>query len=182
MGQLQESKDRGVFMKKMKYFFPVATMVLAILLFDFGLAQARDKRAALPSKVLSARTIYVDNQTNDAEIQHDAYMGLTKWGRYEIVDTQQKADLVLRFTGSSVVKFVPGSDASDKYDPKPVNENPAAGDELAPPGCTRITLLEPKSGDTLWGEVRKTNNAQEKSKLLEGLHDAVDQQEKSRNK
>lgn len=124
----------------------------------------------------------MDNQTNDAEIQHDAYMGLSKWGRYEIVDKAQKADLVLRFTGSSVVKFVPGGDPNAKYDPKPVNENPAAGAELAPPGCTRITLIEPKSGITLWSDVRKSGSAQEKSKLLDGLHDAVDQQEKSRGK
>jgi hypothetical protein len=169
-------------MKKTAHVFWSSAMLFSLLLLGLGVLQARDKRAAVPPKVLSAKTIYVDNQTNDAEIQHDAYMGLTKWGRYEIVDTPQKADLVLRFTGSSAVKFVPGGDSSDKYDPKPVNETSATGDELAPPGCTRITLLEPKSGGALWGEVRKTNNAQEKSKLLEGLHDAVDQQEKSRNK
>ena len=169
-------------MKKIARAFLVVAMLLLVVCLSFGLAQARDKRSALPFKVLSAKTIYVDNQTNDAEIQHDAYLGLTKWGRYEIVDTPQKADLVLRLTGSSAVKFVPGGDPNAKYDPKPVNENPDAGDALAPPGCTRITLLEPKSGSTLWGEVRKTNNAQEKSKLLEGLHDAVDQQERSHGK
>jgi hypothetical protein len=168
--------------KKTTYVFSIATTLLTTLLLGLGVSQARDKRAALPSKVLSARTIYVDNQTNDAEIQYDAYLGLSKWGRYEIVDAPQKADLVLRFTGSSTVKFVPAGDANDKYDPKLVKENSSAGEELAPPGCTRITLIEPKSGNALWGETRKTNNAQEKSKLLDGLHDAVDQQEKSHNK
>jgi hypothetical protein len=154
----------------------------AMLLLGVGLSQARDKRAAVPSKVLSAKTIYVDNQTNDAEIQHDAYLGISKWGRYEIVDTPSKADLVLRLTGSSAVKFVPGDQASDKYGAKPVSENSGMGEELAPPGCTRLTLIEPKSGHALWAETRKTNNAQEKSKLLEGLHEAVDQQEKSHGK
>ena len=64
----------------------------------------------------------------------------------------------------------------------PVSEKSTAVEELAPPGCTRLTLIEPKSGTTLWSEVRKTSNAQEKSKLLEGLHEAVDQQEKSHSK
>jgi hypothetical protein len=132
--------------------------------------------------VLTAKTIYVDNQTNDAELQHDAYMGLSKWGRYEIVDSPQKADLVLRLSGSSVVKFVPGGDATATYTPKLVSENSAAGEELAPPGCTRLTLMEAKSGSALWSDVRKTSNSQEKSKLLEGLHDAVDQQEKRHGK
>ena len=143
-----------------------------------SLVQANERKAPVPTKVLAAKTIYVDNQTNDAELQHDAYMGLSKWGRFEIVDSPQKADLVLRLSGSSVVKFVPGSEATATYRPKPVSENSTAGEELAPPGCTRLTLMEAKGGSTLWSDVRKTSNSQEKSKLLEGLHDAVDQQEK----
>jgi hypothetical protein len=153
-------------------------LFIVVILLGSGIAGANEKRAALPSKVLSAKTIYVDNQANDAELQHDSYMALSKWGRYEIVDSPQKADLVLRLYGSSAVKFVPGGDPSATYNPKPVNET-ANQEELAPPGCTRLKLIEPKTGTTLWSEVRKTSNAQEKSKLLEGLHEAVDQQEKS---
>jgi hypothetical protein len=159
-----------------------SAFLLAAMLLGLEIARARDKHSTVPSKVLSAKTIFVDNQTNDAEIQHDVYMGLNKWGRYDIVDSPQKADLVLRLSGSSVVKFVPGGDPAATYNPKTVSEKSAGGEELAPPGCTKITLVEPKSGTTLWSDVRKTSNAQEKSRLLEGLHDAVDQQEKTRNK
>jgi hypothetical protein len=156
--------------------------LLAAAVLSFGIAYANEKTGAVPAKVLSAKTIYVDNQTNDAELQHDAYMGLSKWGRYDIVDSAQKADLVLRLSGSSVVKFVPGGDAAATYNPKPVSETTAGGEELAPPGCTRLALVEPKSGTTLWSDVRKTGNAQEKSKLLDGLHDAVDQAERKHGK
>jgi hypothetical protein len=159
-----------------------SAFLLAAMLLGLEIAHARDKHSTVPSKVLSAKTIFVDNQTNDAEIQHDVYMGLNKWGRYDIVDSPQKADLVLRLSGSSVVKFVPGGDPAATYNPKTVSEKSAGGEELAPPGYTKITLVEPKSGTTLWSDVRKTSNAQEKSRLLEGLHDAVDQQEKTRNK
>jgi hypothetical protein len=155
---------------------------VAVTLSAFGIARANEKRGPVSAKVLSAKTIYVDNQTTDAELQHDAYMGLSKWGRYEIVDSPQKADIVLRLSGSSVVKFVPGGDPSATYNPKPVSESSAGGEQLAPPGCTRLTLIEPKSGATLWSDLRKTSNGQEKSKLLEGLHEAVDQQEKSHSK
>jgi hypothetical protein len=164
-------------MKKLMSIFFVAAMVLSL-----EIAHAKDKRSMVPSKVLSARTIFVDNQTNDAELQHDAYMGLNKWGRFDIVDSPQKADLVLRLYGSSVVKFVPGADPGATYNSKLVSDNPSTGEELAPPNCTRITLIEPKSGTALWSDVRKTSNAQEKSRLLEGLHDAIDQQEKTRSK
>lgn len=164
-------------MKKMASVLSLAVMLLALVA-----AQANDKRGTVPAKVLPGKTIYVDNQTNDAELQHDAYLGLGKWGRYEIVDSPQKADVVLRLSGSSVVKFVPGGNPSAPYNPRPVSENSARAQELAPPGCTRITLIEPKSETTLWSEVRKTSNAQEKSRLLEGLHEAVDQLEKHHGK
>ena len=164
-------------MSKMTFLFLAAGMLMVCVL-----TQANEKKEPVPAKVLAAKTIYVDNQTNDAELQHDAYMGLSKWGRFEIVDSPQKADLVLRLSGSSVVKFVPGGDATATYTPKLVSENSAAGEELAPPGCTRLTLMEAKSGSALWSDVRKTSNSQEKSKLLEGLHDAVDQQEKHHSK
>jgi hypothetical protein len=175
--QPKNCPSRGVSMKKTTSVFFVAAMLLGL-----EIAHAKDKRSTVPSKILSARTIFVDNQTNDAEFQHVAYMGLNKWGRFEIVDSPQKADLVLRLSGSSVVKFVPGGDASATYDPKPASGNAAEGEELAPPGCTKIVLIDPKSGTALWSEVRKTSSPQEKSRLIEGLHDAVDQQEKTHGK
>jgi hypothetical protein len=155
---------------------------LALVFLSVERSQANEKRGAVPEKVLSAKTIYVDNQTTDAELQHDAYLGLDKWGRYEIVDSRQKADIVLRLAGSSIVKFAPGGDPSATYNPKPASEKSAEGEELAPLGSTRLTLIEPKSGTTLWSDVRKTSNAQEKSRLLDGLHEAVDHQEKAHSK
>jgi hypothetical protein len=108
-------------------------------------------------------------------------MGLDKWGRYEIVDSRQKADVVLRLSGTSIVKFAPGGAPSARK-PKPVSEESAAGEELTPLGSTRLTEIEPNSGTTLWSDVRKTSNAQEKSGLLDGLHEAVDQQERRHGK
>jgi hypothetical protein len=160
-------------MKKVICFALVAVLSVVVL-------QANERRAGVPSKILSARTIFIDNQTPDAELQLIAVMGLSKWGRYDIVDSPQKADIVLRLIGSSFVKYVPAEQVPAKYDPKPVTNNTADGEELAPAGYTRIQVVEPKSGVLLWEEIRKTGNIQEKSRLVEGLHDAVDQQERAR--
>ena len=54
-------------MKKM-----TSVLFLALMFLSVELTQANEKRGAVPSKVLSAKTIYVDNQTTDAELQHDA--------------------------------------------------------------------------------------------------------------
>ena len=123
------------------------------MLLGLEIAHARDKHSTVPSKVLSAKTIFVDNQTNDAEIQHDVYMGLNKWGRYDIVDSPQKADLVLRLSGSSVVKFVPGGDPAATYNPKTVSEKSAGGEERHP--TRRKRAGSSKGYTTLWTSRKK---------------------------
>jgi ATP/maltotriose-dependent transcriptional regulator MalT len=72
-----------------------ALLVLATLLLSPALSWASDKRPSLPTSVLSARTIYVDNQTASAELQNTAYTELAKWGRFQVVDAPQKAEIVL---------------------------------------------------------------------------------------
>jgi len=145
-----------------------------------GLLQARDRHAPVPPKILTAHTIYIDNETPDAELQLDAVMALSKWGRFDIVDAPEKADIVLRLLGSTFVKYTPTQQVPAKYDPKPATPFAADGDELAPAGYTRLQVFEPKGGSLLWEEVRKTSNVQERARLLEGLHEAVDQQERTR--
>lgn len=156
----------------------LAAMVVVFL--GVGLIQARDRHAVVPSKILTAHTVYVDNQTPDAELQLDAVMGLSKWGRFDIVDAPQKADIVLRLVGSSFVKYVPVQQVPAKYEPKPATPYTADGEELAPAGYTRLEVFEPKGGSLLWEEIRRTSNVQERARLIEGLHEAVDQQERAR--
>jgi len=59
---------------------------------------AQDKRAPLPASVIAAKTVYIDNQTGDAQITDRAYDALSKWGRFKILKDAKDADLVLRFT------------------------------------------------------------------------------------
>jgi hypothetical protein len=154
----------------MKKFLFVLFVALTLLTSQSALAK---NQHGIPDKVLSARTVYVDNQTTDAALQQQAVMGLSRWARYDIVDSADKADIIIRLSGSYVVKYVPSEQAPATYDPKPAE---GGGEELAPPGCTKVAVIEPKSGATLWSEIRKTNSVQEKSHLIDGLHDAVDQQ------
>jgi hypothetical protein len=154
-------------------------LAFVVLCLSAALCNANDRHPAVPAKILTARTVFVDNQTPDAELQLDAVMGLNKWGRFEIVDTPQKADIVIRLVGSSFVKYVPVQEVPAKYEPKPATPNTPDGEELAPAGCTRLEVVEPKTGGLLWAEIRKTSNVQERARLVEGLHDAVDQQERS---
>jgi hypothetical protein len=160
--------------------FASTLVVLATFLLSPELARANDKRPSLPTSVLSARTIYVDNQTTSAELQNTAYTELSKWGRFQIVDAPQKADIVLRLSNGNYVKFVPGNGNSSTSDPKPAKQNWMGADEAVPPGSTRISVIDAKSGNPLWSDIRKTENPKAATHMLDGLREAIDQKEKGR--
>ena len=152
----------------------VSLILFATLLLSTASAQADDKRPHLPMSVSNARTIYVDNQTTSAELQNTAYTELTKWGRFQIVDTPQKADIILRLSNGNYVKFVPGDSTAPTSDPNATKQNWTGADEAVPPGSTRISLVDPKSGNSLWSDVRKTDNPKAATHMLDGLRDAFD--------
>jgi hypothetical protein len=158
----------------MKSFAPVFFAVFLLVLSGPTASLAKDKHASLPASVLSAKTVYVDNQTNSAELQNTAYTELAKWGRFQIVDTPQKADIVLRLSNGNYVKFVPGDGNPPAYDPKRSKQNWTGADEAVPPGSTRISLIDPKTANQLWSDIRKTNDPKAASHMLDGLRDACD--------
>ena len=149
----------------------------AFVLLAPQIAQTNTK-AVLPGRVLTARTIYVENRTSNSEIQNHVYLELAKWGRLQIVDSPKKADLVLRLAGSNMVTFVPAGKKTYIYDPA-VSGRSAAMEET-PGDLTWLTLIETKTGSTLWTEQRKTRRDQAKQKIVDGLREAIEQQEKLR--
>ncbi|SRR6266404_30971 len=151
-----------------------ALLVLAIFLLSPPLAHANDKRPSLPTSILSARTVYVDNQTTSAELQNTAYTELAKWGRFQVVDAPQKAEIVLRLSNGNYVKFVPANGNSSANDPKPAKQNWMEADEAVPPGSTRISVIDAKSGNSLWSDIRKTDNPKAATHMLDGLRNAFD--------
>ena len=142
-------------------------------------ALANDKRALLPTSIANSRTIYVDNRTTSAELQNTAYIELSRWGRFQVVDTPQKADIVLQLSNGNYVKFVPGGENPPASNAQPGQQSGTGADEAVPPGSTRISLIDPKSGNSLWSDVRKTDSPKAATHLLDGLREAFDQRDKS---
>ena len=153
----------------------VLIAVALLILFGCVPIHAKDKRPGLPPKVLSASTVYVDNQTTSAELLNTAYTALSKWGRLQIVDAPQKADIVLRLSNGNYVRLVPGGENAPATDPKAGKQNSTGADEAVPPGSTRISVIDPKTGNSLWSDIRKTDSAKAATHMLDGLRDAFAQ-------
>lgn len=161
-------------MKTFARLLAASLIFLATLFLSTAPAQADDKHPTLAMSVSSAKTIYVDNRTTSAELQDTAYTELIKWGRFQLVDTPQKADIVLRLSNGNYVKFVPASSSVPANDPKTDKQNGMGADEAVPPGSTRISLVDPKSGNSLWSDIRKTDNPKAATHMLDGLRDVFD--------
>jgi hypothetical protein len=159
----------------MKSFARVLVAIVLLMLFGCVAIHANDKRGSLPVSVVSAKTVYVDNQTTSAELQNTAYTEIAKWGRLQIVDVPQKADIWLRLSSGNYVKFVPGGENAPAAGPNAGKNNFTGADEAVPPGSTRISLIDPKTGNSLWSDIRKTDSAKTATHMLDGLRDAYGQ-------
>ena len=132
---------------------------------------------ALPEAVITAHTIFLVNDTGFPEMQYTAVLELTKWGHFGIAESREKADLVLSLSTGTHVRALP-----DGEYPRPTGLNAFAEDEV-PKGHTRVALLDPKTGATLWSDLRKTEGGKVKSgHLLDGLREAFDNYEKGKNR
>jgi hypothetical protein len=131
----------------------------------------------LPQAVATAHSVFLQNQTGFPELQYTALLELNKWGRFDIVSSQDKADLVLVLTAGTHVRAIP-----DGEFPRTTGLN-AFTEESVPAGHTKIALVDPKTGATLWSDLHKTEGGKVKSgHLLDGLRQAFDEYEKARNK
>jgi hypothetical protein len=162
----------------MRFFARVLIGIGFFVLFDCVPVHANEKRSSLPSKVLSANTVFVDNQTTSAELLNTAYTELSKWGRLQVVDTAEKADIVLRLSTGNYVKFVPGGQSAPAADTKVAKQSFVGADEAVPPGSTRVSVIDPKSGNSIWSDIRKTDNPKAATHMLDGLREAFDQKQK----
>lgn len=150
-----------------------STRFLLGLIFSFFFVQAGVAAKPLPDAVVRAHTVFLENDTGFHELEYTTIFELDKWGRFELVDTREKADLVMRLEGSSHVRVVPDGQF-------PSNGSDSAEDTPIPPSHTRISLLDPKTNAVLWSDIHKTDGGKVKNgHLLDGLREAFDAYEKS---
>ena len=145
---------------------------LLIFLLLVSFASAKDKKAPLPTELLAAKTVYLDNQSGFAKAKDQAYEAFRTWGRFAVVSDPASADVVLRLStsttsgGTGVIQRIPNtnvavsSEDTDRY--------------------TTLTFLNPKSGEVLWSDTHIWCFSGATKVILKEFRKRIEEQEKDR--
>ncbi|MGB9241826.1 MAG: hypothetical protein WCC03_00615 [Candidatus Acidiferrales bacterium] len=106
----------------------------------------------LPAQVITAKTVYIDNQSEDGGVGDKARDELRKWGRFQIVSDRAEADLI----------FVLSTGEYSSY----ATSTPPYSTEVEA-NYTYLTIIDGKSGQHLWNASQKWGN------LYGGYHSAT---------
>jgi len=151
-------------MRKNSFLGPGILLLIAVLCAT--VLNAGEQPSVLPQAVVLAHTLYIQNETGFVELEYTTILELNKWGHFELAERREKADLILRLDTGSRVRLAPEGEYVPAANSAPV-ENPV------PPGYTRISLLRPKTGQTLWSGRHKTEGGKVKGgHLLDELREA----------
>ena len=132
----------------------VSNQILTVLIFAslfVAIPVAAQKQLDQSPQILSAKTIYFSNQTESSATGTNALAELKKWGRFQVVQEQKKADLILLL---SMEPYREGDDISQGGQPGNLDN----GDESRIPKWDRqkptryayLTVIDPKTGASLW--------------------------------
>ena len=114
------------------------------------------KQLAKSPKILSAKTVYFDNQTGAEAMGTAAVAQLRKWGRFQIVHDKHTADLILLlsagpYNGGHII-FASGQTGTIDADGHIEQDRIPNYNRLAPVRDAYLTVIDPRSGQNLWSD------------------------------
>ena len=117
---------------------------------------AAQKELARSPRILSAKAVYFDNQTGSDAVGNSTLAQLKKWGRFQVVQDRQQADLILLLSESAYRGgyIVPAPGSGDSADSKPrVKMDPVPNSGWhAPVRACFLTVIDPRTGENLWSD------------------------------
>jgi hypothetical protein len=168
-------------MTQLKRFGRFAAILLALASPASAKKQQAQEHAPLPPKVLESKTIYIQNDSGWAEMADKAYTQLKAWGKYTIVDTKEKADLILVLAVTT--EQVDGT--RHRWVSLHNSETGAWTNGTVPVASTQnvkfseVRLIDTATGDMAWSDrlvwSRKRSATQV---LIQSLRQRIEEQEK----
>ena len=106
------------------------------------------QHAPLPPTLMSAKTLYVENNSGQAKLADRCYDELSKWGRFTIVSDPKQADVIFQI-GTHVQTY--GYSGNSKTDDNGNTDTSLTADTA---GFTTISVVNP-AGQVLWSDTRR---------------------------
>jgi hypothetical protein len=158
---------------------------LAFFVLPCAFAKKREvvQHAPLPGQMMAAKTVFIQNESGLPNVADKAYTDLKSWGRYVIVDSREKADLILDFTVSHSQKESEDSQFVSLYN----SQTGAYTYGTAPGGASSITwsfthmkVIDPKTQEVIWEDQRAwLRKHPATDELIKSLKSRVEEQDKA---
>jgi hypothetical protein len=146
----------------MRFTLSVLIIVLA------SVTSPAQKHAPLPEKLVSARTVYLVNESGDVKVFDKFFQELQKWGRFKIVTARGDADViaVVSDRSSGAVTIGNGTVVGSG------NVATGSGTYVTMPNeYMYLRIVEATTGDALWSDrtTKRLGSGSTASKLLSNL-------------
>lgn len=112
------------------------------------------KQLAQSPPILTAKTIYFDNQTGSDAVGNNALAQLKKWGRFRVVQDRKQADLIFLlsadpYRGGNII-LSGGQTGSVKSDGHINQDEVPNYNKQSPTRYAYLAVIDPKTGVNLW--------------------------------
>jgi hypothetical protein len=172
-------KEEG--MTQLKRVRRLAAILLALASLASAKKQQAQQHAPLPAKVLESKTIYLQNDSGWAEMADRAYAQLKAWGKYQVVDVKEKADLILVLA----VTTEQTEGTRHKWVNLHNSETGAWTNGTVPVASTQtlkfteMRLIDAATGDTAWADRQAWSTKRSSTEvLILSFRQRVEEQEK----
>lgn len=129
----------------MRFLLAVSMIVL------MSVASYAQKHAPLPEKLISARKVYLINESGDVKVFDKLFQELQKWGRFAIVTSRADADVIAILSDRSSGSVTLGNGTI-------VGSGGAATGSgtyvTVPNEYMYIRIVDAENGDALWSHYR----------------------------
>ncbi len=112
------------------------------------------KTASRLPRILTAKTIYFDNQTGSDAVGNNAEVELKRWGKFQLVKDRKQADLIFLlsadpYRGGNII-MSGGQTGSIDNTGHIAQDSVPNFNKQSPARYAYLTVIDPKTGEKLW--------------------------------
>jgi hypothetical protein len=135
-------------------------------------AHANDKHLPLPSQIMAAKSVYIENRSGQAALADRAYQELMAWGRFQVVQDRAGADLILLLSAHKEVGETRQTGRVDESGNINTTTRPLVRE------YSGLTVLDAKTGENLWTDSKATNIFQKSAikRAIDELRKRIEEQ------